>query len=201
MIITKEQYPEASCYSGEILHRRFAYKYFKNRVLPQGNIIAFRAPAKVEAEGMIDMEDVLNNDFIYSDDMMHFLYEVPLLTNTFGAVAFQRLFNTQVANILSNDFVKAPIEMKGDDMMVIKDFVQRGVKQQKGKASVSIVQVKDGAALGHTAINNRAGDKAPVFAYSCHLQDELVEEFMNRVINMFYELTEDIFVATTKIIS
>ena len=61
--------------------------------------------------------------------------------------------------------------------------------------------VKDGAALGHTGINNIAGERARVFAYSCGLNDELTHQFMGEVCNMFYTMVEDIFVATTKIIS
>lgn len=200
MILTKDTNPELAIYSGEILHSRFAYKYFKDRTSAQGNIIAFRAPALVEAEGMIDMEDVLNNDFIYSQDMMHFLYEVPMLDNRFGAVAFQRLFNALAANILSAQYINAPIEMSGDDMIVHKSFIQREVQQDKGKASVSIVHVKDGITLGHTGINNIAGDRAPVFAYSCNLTDAQITEYMNSVVSMFYNLVDSIFIATTKTI-
>lgn len=201
MILTKNYNPEVAIYSGEILHKRFAYRYFKNNVRPQGDIIAFRAPAKVEADGMIDLEDVLSNDFIYSEDMIHFLYEIPILGNPFGAVAFQRLFNTQIANILSRDYIKAPIEMKGDDLIVHRDFVQRDTPQQQGKASVSIVHVKDNVTLGHTGINNVAGTQAPVFAYSCNFLEDNIDNFMNDVIQSFYTLTDNIFVATTKIIS
>ena len=43
-------------YDGDIIHHRFAYTYFRNRTLPIGNILAFRAPMKVEADGMIDLE-------------------------------------------------------------------------------------------------------------------------------------------------
>ena len=51
-------------YDGDLIHRRFAYTYFKNRTLPIGNIVTFRSPMHVEADGMIDHEDVLKNDFI-----------------------------------------------------------------------------------------------------------------------------------------
>ena len=86
-------------YDGAILHNRFAYRYFRNKTLPIGNILAFRSPMLVEAEGMIDEEDVLKNEFIYSDDAINFLWEIPGL-ESFGAIAYQRLFNTQLANIL-----------------------------------------------------------------------------------------------------
>lgn len=198
MIILND--PQTKIYSGEILHNRFAYKFFRKNVNANGDIIAFRAPAKVEVEGMIDLEDVLQNDFIYSQDMMHFLFELPQLNSRFGAVAFQRLFNTKIADILSRDYLKAPIVMEGDDIMVHKEFVQKDVRQPVGKASVSIVHVKDGITLGHTGINNVAGDGAPSFAYSCNFNDELVMNFMTQVCDMFYSLTEDIFVATTKTI-
>ena len=97
-------------YDGNIIHNRFAHQYFRDKTLPIGNILAFRAPMKVETEGMIDYEDVLKDDFIYSDDAINFIWEIPGL-DSFGAVAWQRLFNTQIANVLSSNYLKAPIEV------------------------------------------------------------------------------------------
>ena len=187
-------------YDGVMLHKRFAYKYFRKKCLPIGNIIAFRAPAKVETEGLIDQEDALANDFIYSEDMIHFLYEIPLITESFGAICYQRMFNANIANILFK-YIQAPIEVDGDDLMVTEEFTQGGVTQQKGKCSVSIVHVKDGAALGHTGINVKAGKQAPAFAYSTNLSDVDSVKFMSDVINFFYQNNDDIFIASTKIIS
>lgn len=186
-------------YDGAILHNRFAYSYFRNKTLPIGNIIAFRSPMLVEADGMIDHEDVLKNEFIYSDDAINFLWEIPNL-DSFGAIAYQRLFNTQLANIL-HKYIQAPIEMNGDDIIVHKEHDQHGIVQPKGKCSVSITHVKGGAALGHTGINIKAGRRAPAHAYSTNLDDTLVDTFMREVIDMFYGLNDDIFIATTKIIS
>ena len=91
--------------------------------------------------------------------------------------------------------------MDGDDLMVQKEFTQGGVVQTKGKCSVSIVHVKNGATLGHTGINVVAGKKAPAFAFSTELSDAAAQAFMTDVINMFYELNDNIFTASTKIIS
>lgn len=187
-------------YDGHLLHNRFAYTYFRDKTLPIGNIIAFRSPMLVEADGMIDHEDVLNDDYIYSDDAINFVWEIPNI-DFFGAVSFQRLFNTQMANILSTKYIDAPIEVDGDDLMVCKEFEQHGIVQQKGKCSVSITHLKDGAALGHTAINIVAGRKAPAFAYSTNLSDDQANEFMRDCIDIFYGMSDDIFLATTKIIS
>lgn len=187
-------------YDGKLLHSRFAYKFFRDKTLPIGNIVAFRAPMKVEVEGMIDSEDVLNNDYIYSDDAINFLWEIPML-DSFGAVAWQRLFNTQIANILSTQYLKAPIEVDGDDLIVHKEHTQGGVTQTKGKCSVSITYSKNNIALGHTGINITAGKKAPAFAYSTNLTSEQAVQFMNDVIKLFYEMNDDIFIATSKVIS
>ena len=96
---------DVKIYDGNLIHGRFAYQYFKKKTLPIGNIVAFRAPMLVETEGMIDHEDLLNSDFIYSDDCINFCWEIPNLC-PLGAVAFQRLLNTQIANVLSSKYLK-----------------------------------------------------------------------------------------------
>ena len=186
-------------YDGDIIHHRFAYTYFRNRTLPIGNILAFRAPMKVEADGMIDLEDTLKNDYIYSEDAINFCWEIPGL-DAFGAVAWQRLFNTQIANILSTKYINAPIEVDGDDLMVHKEHDQHGIIQPSGKCSVSITYTRDGAALGHTAINVTAGRQAPAFAFSTNLTDEQCDSFMKDIVDTFYQMNDDMFIATTKLI-
>ena len=187
-------------YNGDLLHTRFAYKYFREKTLPIGNILAFRSPMHVEADGMIDTEDIIKNEFIYSDDAINFLWEIPCLNDLFGAVAYQRLLNTNIANILSSKYINAPIEVDGDDLIVHKDHDQNGVKQSKGKCSVSITYVRDGVTLGHTGINITAGDQAPDHAYSTHLDNLQANSLMKEVIDMFYQMNDDMFIATTKTI-
>ena len=66
---------------------------------------------------------------------------------------------------------------------------------------MSITYTKDGAALGHTGINVRAGDRAPSFAYSTNMTDDQIKTFQDAVVEMFYAINDDMFLATTKIIS
>jgi len=191
MIITDQK-----IYDGDFIHKRFAYKYFRDRTLPIGNIVSFVAPVEVTIN-LIDLEDSLENDYIYSDSMVNFCWEIPNL-DPFGAVCFQRLFNTTIANIL-HKIINKPIEMKGDDIMVHSEFTQGGVIQQKGKASVSITYSKDNIAIGHTGVNVVAGKKAPAFAYSTNLTPEQTVQFQNAVIDQFYAMVDNIFIATCKI--
>tara|TARA_R110000824_G_scaffold76499_2_gene193774 strand:+ start:886 stop:1467 length:582 start_codon:yes stop_codon:yes gene_type:complete len=185
-------------YEGNLIHDRFAYKFFKKVVSPVGNIIAFRAPMYV-SDNLIDLEDALSNDYIYSEDAVNFCWEIPNLC-PLGAVSFQRLFNTAIANILSN-ILSMPIIVDGDDLMVQDKFIGSDDKvRDSGKVSVSITYSKDSVALGHTGININAGRKAPGFAYSTHLSDTQIESFMTAVINYFNNEVLDQWVATSKIL-
>lgn len=201
MIVSRNELKDLSgvdYYDGSLIHQRFAYKFFRDKVLPTGNIIAFESPTTVETDFMIDLEDVLKNDYIYSENMINFCYELPC-TDLFGGVAFQRLLCTYMGDILGN-IIEAPIELEGDDIFVHKEFKQGGIVQQRGKASVSIVCEKNGAILGHTGINITAGPKAPAFAYSTGMDLDKSQQFMQQVCDVFYATSRDIWVSTTKII-
>lgn len=192
---------DQALYSGDLIHSRFAYKYFRDNVSPLGNIVAFRAPMLVDTN-LIDLEDSLSEDYIFSDDALNFCWEIPNLC-PLGAVAFQRLFNTKISKILAftlNKTTSGLVHMKGDDIMVLDKWVDKDMKYQLyRKASVSITYSKDNVALGHTGINIDAGLKAPDFAYSTHIDSRNVGKFQNEVIDTFNEMLADMFVATTKI--
>ena len=68
-------------------------------------------------DALIDLEDTLSDDYIHSQDSINFCWEIPNL-DPFGAVAYQRLFNTQIAHILSDKYLQKPIEVDGDDLIV-----------------------------------------------------------------------------------
>lgn len=187
-------------YDGKILQDRFAYTIFKDKIARLGNIVAFRAPMKVEAEFMVDKEDLINSDFIYSDDAINFCIEIPSI-DLFGGVCFQRLFNSHIATILADQYLKAPVEVDGDDIIVHREHNQGGIVQPKGKASVSIAKQVNNAVLIHTGINITAGKKAPAFAFSTNLTDEQAQEFMKKGCETFYNLAHDVFVATSKIVA
>tara|TARA_R100000951_G_scaffold15632_2_gene12341 strand:+ start:12458 stop:13039 length:582 start_codon:yes stop_codon:yes gene_type:complete len=186
-------------YNGDLIHDRFAYKFFRKEVSPYGNIVAFRAPMYV-SDNLIDLEDTLANDYIFSEDAINFCWEIPNLC-PLGAVAFQRLFNTTIAGMLGQ-LIQKPINMDGDDIMVSDEFIgSDSKKRSEGKVSVSITYSKEDIALGHTGINVQAGKKAPGFAYSSNLNDSQIEAFMEAVIKAFELEVKDQWIATTKIIS
>ena len=194
MIITREQLKEVfgeDLYGGVEIHDRFAYKFFKKDVNPLGNIVSFIAPMEVTAN-LIDLEDSLNKDYIYSDLAMNFIMEIPN-KDIWGGVLFQRLLNAQVGSLLCGKYLKTEGYVDGDDIMV-------GVDHEAKKASVSIAAEKNGVVLIHLGININAGDRAPSFAYSTNLTEDQAYEFMADVEGIFRSILNDVFVATTKIV-
>jgi len=195
MIISQETLKEKTgCdyYDGSVIHERFAYKFFGKEVSPFGNIVAFRAPMEV-TDNLIDLEDSLNKDYIYSDDAVNLIMEIPN-ADLFGGVCFQRLLNAQIGSIICSTFLEQDGYVDGDDIMILDE------EKKPKKASVSIAAYKSGAVLIHTGINIKAGDRAPDFAYSTNLDDDKVEKLMYTCCAMFQDLVRNIFVATTKVI-
>lgn len=194
MIINREQLKEVTgsdYYCGRAIHDRFAYKFFKKEVSPLGNIVSFIAPMEV-TDNLIDLEDSLNKDFIYSESAMNFIMEIPN-KDIWGGVLFQRLLNAQVGSLLCEKYLKTEGYVDGDDIMV-----KWGDEHKK--ASVSIAAEKNGAVLIHLGININAGTRAPQFAFSTNLSEHQALEFMTDVEGIFYSILKDVFVATTKIV-
>jgi hypothetical protein len=194
MIINREQLKQitgSDYYEGSVIHQRFAYKFFKKQVSATGDIVAYISPVEVTAN-LIDLEDAINNDYIYSDSMMNFIMEIPNI-DLFGGISFQRLLNAQVGSLLCSKYLNKEGYVDGDDIMV-KDG------DEFKKASVSIAAKKNDAVLIHLGINIDAGTRAPSFAYSTNLSEEKAREFMTDVCRIFREMTTDIFIASTKII-
>ena len=195
MIINRDQLKEVTgCdyYDGSALHCRQAYKFFRKEVNPLGNIISFVAPMVVEGDNLIDLEDSLNKDFIYSESAMNFIMEIPG-KNLWGGILFQRLLNAQIGSLLCSKYLQTEGYVDGDDIMVMWG-------DEAKKASVSIAAEKNGAVLIHLGININAGPKAPQFAFSTNLNEEQQKAFMQDVEGIFYSILQDVFVAETKII-
>lgn len=181
-------------YDGSLIHDRFGYEYFRDKYNFTGNIISFRGKMEVTTN-LIDKEDLLNKDFIYSDDAINFCWEIPNV-DAFAGVAFQRLYVTHVSNLLGR-ILGTTFIVSGDDILIRNQPDENAYK----KASVSISTQKNGAVLGHLGINITAGDKAPAFAFSTNLTDDQLLNFVQEAEMIFYHLTRSISIATTKTVS
>lgn len=194
MIINRQQlFDTTNCdyYDGSIIHNIFSYKFLKKSVTATGDIISFLAPMEVKAN-LIDLEDSINKDYIYSDMAMNFIIEIPKV-DLFGGICFQRLFNAQLGSLLCTEYLNKPGYVDGDDIMIVDG-------EEHKKCSVSIAAHKNDCVLIHTGINIDAGPKAPSFAYSTNLDEIKALEFMQKAENIFLNMTMDIHVASRKVV-
>lgn len=181
-------------YDGSLIHEPFAYKFYRKNLPPLGAIICFRGKMDVK-EHLIDLEDSLADDFIYSEDALNFCWEISNM-NPIGAVAFQRLFSNLVGNFINKYFDQYDIIVQGDDIM-IKDS---NTFLKFNKLSVSITKCENGTAYGHLGLNNWAGPKAPDFAGSLEMDDGNIQDFFALVQDIFYNTLKDINLASRKVI-
>ena len=136
-------------YDGSQLHHAFAYEQAKEL---GATICYFRGSANVK-EHLVDLEDSLANAFIKSEEMWHFIIEIPEATIT-EMVVWQRLFISMcIDELLTYNICPKNITRKGDDIMV-----------GDSKLSVSIATLSRFSGLIHVGINIKVGEDCPVDA-------------------------------------
>ncbi len=170
-------------YIGSQLQPHWIYKNFKM----QGDaIVAFIGECEVKLTEMVDIEDVINNEPIYSKSMLSFITEqfnIDLVEGVFR----QRLLICIIKELLEKRGIF--VVRNGDDLMI-----------DGRKLSVSIATKSTTSILIHTGLNIDS-EGAPVKASG--LTSELgitdIKEFANEVMEAYAEELKDIELASTKV--
>ena len=170
-------------YEGWQLSPHWIYKNFKI----QGDAtVAFIGECEVKLTEMVDIEDVINNEPIYSKSMLSFISEqfnVGLVEGVFR----QRLLICTIKEALEKRGIN-PVR-SGDDLYV-----------DGKKLTVSIATKSLNSILIHTGINIDSTD-APVEA--CGLTNDLgirdISEFAEEILKNYSEEIDDIIMASTKV--
>ena len=170
-------------YIGSQLVPHWIYKNFKI----QGDaIVAFVGECEVKLTEMVDIEDVINNEPIYSKYMLSFISEQFGIGLTEGVLR-QRLLMTIIKELLEERGVF--VVRNGDDLMI-----------NGRKLSVSIATKSITSVLIHTGLNILS-EGAPVAASG--LKSELgiddIKEFALQVMKRYSEELDDIVLAGTKV--
>lgn len=170
-------------YIGSQLASHWIYKNFKI----QGDaIVAFVGECEVKLTEMVDIEDVINNEPIYSKYMLSFITEqfnVELVEGVFR----QRLLVTCIKEALERRgfFVRR----NGDDLFV-----------NDKKLSVSIATKSMTSVLIHTGLNILSdGAPIPVSGLGSDLGIEDIKEFAQEIMQKYSDEIEDIILASTKV--
>ena len=159
---------------------------YKNYGLQGDAIVSFCGECEVKLTEMVDIEDVINNEPIYSKSMLSFITEqfnIGLVEGVFR----QRLLICIIKEELENRGVF--VERNGDDLIV-----------NGGKLTVSIATKSHNSVLIHTGVNIESKG-APVKA--CGLTSELnivdIKEFGNTIMQRYSDELKDIVLASTKV--
>lgn len=170
-------------YIGSQLAPHWIYKNFK---LQGDAIVAFVGECEVALTEMVDIEDVINNEPIYSKSMLSFITE-QFNVNLVEGVFRQRLLICIIKELLEERGVF--VVRNGDDLMI-----------DGKKLSVSIATKSTTSILIHTGLNI-VSEGAPVKASG--LTSELgitdIKEFALEVMKRYSEELEDINLASTKV--
>lgn len=170
-------------YIGSQLAPHWIYKNFK---LQGDAIVAFIGECEVALTEMVDIEDVINNEPIYSKSMLSFITE-QFNVNLVEGVFRQRLLICIIKELLEARGIF--VVRNGDDLMI-----------DSRKLSVSIATKSTTSILIHTGLNILS-EGAPVKASG--LTSELgisdIKEFALEVMKRYAEELEDINLASTKV--
>ena len=170
-------------YIGSQLAPHWIYKNFK---LQGDAIVAFIGECEVALTEMVDIEDVINNEPIYSKSMLSFISE------QFGVSLTEGVFRQRLLICIIKELLEARgifVVRNGDDLMI-----------DGKKLSVSIATKSTTSILIHTGLNI-VSEGAPVKASG--LTSELgitdIKEFALEVMKRYSEELEDINLASTKV--
>lgn len=170
-------------YIGSQLSPHWIYKNFKI----QGDaIVAFVGECEVKLTEMVDIEDVINNEPIYSKYMLSFISE-QFGVNLVEGVFRQRLLICIIKELLEKRGVF--VIRDGDDLMI-----------DGRKLSVSIATKSITSILIHTGLNILS-EGAPVAAsgLTSELGIDDVKEFAQEVMQRYSQEIDDIMLAATKV--
>ena len=170
-------------YVGSQLAPHWIYKNFK---IQGDSIVAFCGECEVKLTEMVDIEDVINNEPIYSKYMLSFITEqfnVELIEGVFR----QRLLVCCIKEALEARGFK--IKRNGDDLFV-----------NEKKLTVSIATKSMTSVLIHTGINILSENAPiPVSGLESDLKIKDIKDFATEVMTRYSEELYDIILASTKV--
>ncbi len=172
-------------YTGVQLSPHWIYKNFNI----MGNaIVAFIGECDVNLNHMVDIEDVVNNEPIYSKKMLSFIEE-NFNSSLIETVYKQRLLVSITKELIEKEYPAVNIRRSGDDLFI-------GDK----KLSVSIATKSITSTLIHFGLNIIA-DGAPIKAsdLSHDIQIKDIKEFALEILSEYKNETEDISLAASKV--
>ena len=170
-------------YEGWQLCPHWIYKNFK---IQGDSIVAFIGECDVKLTEMVDIEDVINNEPIYSKSMLSFITE-QFNVNLIEGVFRQRLLICIIKEALEKRGFK--ITRNGDDLFY-----------EDKKLTVSIATKSSTSILIHTGINiDSSGAPVKASGLTSELKMTDIKDFAKEIMKKYSEEIDDIILASTKV--
>jgi len=179
---------EEKKYTGLELAPHWIYKNYK---LQGDAIVAFQGECEVKLSEMVDIEDVINNEPIYSKNMLSFIVE------TFNIGLFEGVMRQRILICIIKEAIEKhltphaspfTIERRGDDIFV-----------EGKKLSVSIATKSLTSVLIHVGINIDPSG-APVDAIGLNYLNICdIKGFAQNIMLKYSQEIDDIILASTKV--
>ena len=159
---------------------------YKNFGLQGDAIVAFKGECEVKLSEMVDIEDVINNEPIFSKYMLSFI------TEQFGVNLVEGVYRQRLLMCIIKELLEAKgffVIRNGDDLLI-----------NGAKLSVSIATKSVNSILIHTGLNILS-EGAPVNAsgLTSDLGIEDIDNFALEVMKRYSEEVDDIYLASTKV--
>lgn len=161
---------------------------YKNYNIMGNAIVSFIGECEVKLDHMVDIEDVINDEPIYSKKMLSFIEE-NFDSSLEKMVYKQRLLVTITKELIEKKSPSVKITRSGDDLYI-------GDK----KLSVSIATKSITSTLIHFGLNIDA-DGAPINAADLVKDAQItdIKEFAQELLALYKEETKDISLAACKV--
>lgn len=170
-------------YDGTQLSSLWAYKNFG---LQGDSIVAFRGPCHVKLDKMVDLADVLAEEHIYSEEMLHFIIE-HFDMDLEKTVIRQRLLIAIIRELLE-EALGIKLTRDGDDLFL-----------GDGKLSVSIATLSPVSTMIHTGLNVSSANTPVQTVSLADLGVKDIHAFADKVLTAYTAETESIRMARCKV--
>ncbi|MCQ2739681.1 MAG: DUF366 family protein [bacterium] len=176
-------------YIGSQLAPHWIYKNFK---IQGDSIVSFAGECEVKLTEMVDIEDVINNEPIYSKYMLSFISEqfgVSLEEGVFRQRLLINIIKELIEEIYTKQGKNIYIKRNGDDLII-----------NEGKLSVSIATKSITSVLIHTGLNIVSeGTPVKTSGLRSELGIENIKNFAEEVMKRYSDEIDDIILASTKV--
>ena len=170
-------------YIGSQLAPHWIYKNFH---LIGDSIVSFVGEVDVKIAEMVDIEDVINNEPIYSKSMLNFIIE-QFEISLFSMICLQRLLVTIIKDTIEK-LTNKKLERSGDDLYY-----------ENRKLSVSIATKSINSTLVHTALNIIKEGAIVEASDLTEIGISNIEEFANIIMKKYSDEIQSIKLAQYKV--